>query len=74
MKNIILYVAVSIITYAIRLRGWTNEPKPPPYPQSDRTPWWRWVKPNQIESTDLGGAIRASIKDLETEWKETAPK
>lgn len=70
MKTITLYLAVSLVTYAVRMRGWTNEPKPDPFPQDEHKAWWRWVAERQIQSTDLSGAFRACITELEQALKK----
>lgn len=70
MKTIILYIAVTLVTYAVRMRGWTNKPKPDPYPQDEQKAWWRWIAERQIQSTDLPGAFRACITELKKELGE----
>lgn len=67
MKHTILKFAVSIMCFAIRRYGWTYDPKPHPYKDDSRFPWWRRTSATHIETNNFAGAIHQCVKEMMAE-------
>jgi len=64
MKHTILKLAVSIMCFAIRRYGWSDAPKPAPYREEPRFPWWRRTSGSKIETNNFAGAIHQCVKEM----------
>jgi len=64
MKHTILKFAVSIMCFAIRRYGWSDSPKPHPYKEDARFPWWLRTSATHIETNNFTGAVHQRIKEM----------
>ena len=53
MKQATTKLTCLLMRASLRLNGWTDAPKPPPYQETPKHPWWRKLSEKRIQSADF---------------------
>ena len=69
MKQATTKLATLLIRASLRLNGWTDAPKPPPYQPLPQYPWWKKLTSSKIVSSDMIGAFDKVMKESNKENK-----